>query len=83
MLVCRYDPPGNYVAAGPYEEACDDADIVSNCPSGFTANSSTGLCEAESSVSYRAVRNLVEEKQRERPSRGQRLAKLLRKLSLN
>lgn len=44
-LVCRYDPPGNFVGEKPYEEASSASEAASNCPSGYVADTATGLCE--------------------------------------
>mmetsp|Transcript_5514 Transcript_5514/g.6196 ORF Transcript_5514/g.6196 Transcript_5514/m.6196 type:complete len:176 (+) Transcript_5514:1953-2480(+) len=44
MLVCRYDPPGNWVGQKPYTKAETSGDVVSGCPTGYTAEASTGLC---------------------------------------
>lgn len=42
FLVCRYDPPGNYVGQLPYEEATTSDEIASNCPTGYVPED--GLC---------------------------------------
>ena len=47
LLVCRYDPPGNFVGVKPYEEAANSASVASSCPSGFTGDSDSGLCVAD------------------------------------
>lgn len=44
LLVCRYDPPGNYVGQLPYEKATSTSEIASNCPSGYVGDSASGLC---------------------------------------
>jgi len=43
-LVCRYDPPGNFNNQFPYAETNNAGQIASECPSGYTADSSSGLC---------------------------------------
>lgn len=47
FLVCRYDPPGNFVGQAPYREASSASDIATNCPSSYEADTNSGLCEVE------------------------------------
>jgi len=48
ILVCRYDPPGNFIGQKPYEEASDSSEEASNCPFG-TVSDGLGLCSTTSS----------------------------------
>jgi len=49
ILVCRYDPRGNYIGEKPYEEAGDVSEIASNCPADYVGDSESGLCVTSAS----------------------------------
>jgi len=44
ILVCRYNPPGNWNYEFPYKQITNGAGVASNCPEDYTADFSTGLC---------------------------------------
>jgi len=50
LLVCRYNPKGNYLGVKPYFDASDESEIASLCPEGFQKNLSNGLCENDGSA---------------------------------
>lgn len=50
LLVCRYNPRGNFVGLKPYVKADSANDVATQCQDGFASNSETGLCENDGSA---------------------------------
>lgn len=50
LLVCRYNPRGNWLGVKPYIQANSMDEVASECPGGFAANSNNGLCENDGSA---------------------------------